>query len=155
MGDIKTLIADLEAARAELLAALEGISPEDFARTLSGGDHQSVRDALWRTGLVEDWVRRAVSLGTAGKRPAAFHPFARPDIADDLAYHVAWLEQCHRPTLALLRRLSEDELDRAFVLPEGPLSGQQTARALLRHVADQDRGLAERVRAASGAASVS
>lgn len=144
-NEIDTLEAELREAREVLLSAIDGITPEAFVREASDG--RSVRETLWHTGLMEDWARRTVSLASAGRPLPAFHTFQRPQVTSDVAHLLAWLEQCRRPTLALLRRLPEDVLHREFALPDG---GTQSGAGLLMHIAQHDRAQAARIRALRG-----
>lgn len=146
MGDIEALTADLESARASLLEALEGLTEDEFAAEVDG---RSIRETLWRVGLEEDWARRAVSKASAGHTPDAFRPLQRPGVTNTLGHLVAWLEQCRRPTLALLKRLTEHDLDREFALPDGEA---RTARGLLEQIAQRDREHAAEIGARRGAA---
>lgn len=140
MGDIGELRADLDAARADLLATLAAVTPEEFERRPppSPGDDErwSMREALWHVGLVEDWLRRVISKAMAGDAIPGYHWREPPPLAATLAYLVEWLEQSRRPTLALLARLAEDRLDEEFTLPGGEV---RTARRLLRRIALHDR----------------
>lgn len=152
-GDLERLSAELESARAELLASFEGISRAAFERVPeaddAGGDadagrRRSVRDLLWHVGLVEDWTRRTVDQGVNGRDTAPYEHRDRPAIAQAPEYLVAWLEQCHRPLRALLRRLPEDTLDRPFTITTGE---SQTPRQLLEHLAAHDREHAAQIAA--------
>ncbi len=154
-ADGRTALAEeLQAARLELLAAMEGISQDDFERPPAGASEQSeggerwaVRDVLWHVGLVEDWLRRVVSQASAGRPLDRYQVRQRPAITSEVEHLREWLDQCRRPTLALLRRLPEDHLDREFTLPEGEV---RTARRLLTHIARHDRQHAEQVRTLRG-----
>lgn len=139
MSDIDRLRVDLQGARGELLAAFEGLPQDVFERPCierSGGEPWAIRDLLWRIGLLEDWTRRAVDVGVRGAAPPVFAERPRPAIAQTPEYLGAWLEQCRRPLLALLRRLPEDALDASFVLADGEST---TARGMLAHVIAHDR----------------
>lgn len=149
MGDIEQLRIDLEAAREELLAAVEGISRVAFEREPPQAEDAadrgwSVRDVLWHVGLVEDWIRRTVAQGTEGRPTTAYAHRDRPKIAQTPEYLAEWLDQCRRPLLALLRRLPDDALDRAFTLPDG---GSRMPRRMIEHIAAHDREHAAQVRA--------
>lgn len=145
MNDIERLRADLEDARGELLAAFQGIPQDAFERPCverPTGEPWAVRDVLWHIGLVEDWTRRAVDQGVRGETPPADAPRTRPEIAQTPEYLGAWLEQCRRPLLALLRRLPEDALERSFALADGQAT---TTRRMLERVAAHDREHAEQI----------
>ncbi len=130
VSEIDQVRDDLDAALADLIASVEGMTPEVFERAVAG---DSPRDRLWRAGLVEDWTRRAVDQGVSGREVDAFHDRERPAIAQTAEYLVMWLEQCRRPMLALLRRLPDDALDREFALALGE---RTTARGLLAALAE-------------------
>jgi len=131
---------DLDAALLELIASVEGIEPEVFERPIAD---DSLRDRLWRVGLVEDWTRRAVDQGVSGREVGAFHDRERPAIAQTPDYLVMWLEQCRRPTLALLHRLPDDALDRDFALASGE---RTTARGLFATLVERQQADAAWIR---------
>lgn len=134
---------DLGRSRAELLAALDGITPQEF--------EGPVRELLWHAGLQEDWLRRAVAAAAAGRDPDAFVARPRPAIAQTVEYLIEWLSQVRRPLLALLSRLPVEQLDATVDLPpDGPVEGRLTVRELLARVVSLDRGHAEVVRVARG-----
>ncbi len=141
MGEIDRLRADLEDARAGLVAAFTDLPEATFGDTAAGGG-RSVRDLLWHAGLVEDWTRRTVDQGVRGGVPADYAERARPGIAQTPEYLGEWLEQCRRPLLALLRRLPEDALDASFALAGGETT---TARGMLERLAAHDRRHAEQI----------
>ena len=145
MGDIDRLRANLEGARDELVAAFEGISQDAFERRCierPAGEQWAIQDVLWHIGLVEDWTRRAVDLGIRGVTPTAYAERARPAIAQTPEYLGAWLEQCRRPLLVLLRRLPDDALDASFTLADGEST---TVRGMLERVIAHDREHAHRI----------
>lgn len=144
-GERAAIAEDLTAARSELLDAVRGASPAAFAG--GPGRALSARDIAWEAGLREDWARRAVALGVEGRGVEPYQPRPRPAIAQTRAYLEEWLEQCRRPTLALLRRLEDDDLDREFTLPEGEPA---TARGLLLDIARRDRQHAAQMRVQLG-----
>ena len=141
MDEIDRLRSDLDKALAGLIEGVAGIAQEAFERPR--GD-TSIRDRMWRAGLVEDWTRRAVDQGLAGREVAIMVDRDRPAIAQTPDYLITWLEQCRRPTLALLRRLSDDALDQQFTLTAGEST---RPRALLEALAGRLRDDAEQVRA--------
>jgi len=143
--DIGALEASLHEARAALLDAVDGVTEAEFAQATP--DDASIRDLLWRTGLQEDWARRTVSLASAGRPLPAFQARPRPPVTSEVSHLLAWLEQCRRPTLALLRRLTEDDLRREFTLPDGETT---TALDLLASIASHQHAHAEAVRALRG-----
>lgn len=144
MSRVDHLRTGLEAALADLISALEGIAEEAFEQAHNGS---SIRDLLWRLGLHEDWTRRAVDQGISGRPIDGFVERDRPSIAQTVEYLITWLEQCRRPTLALLRRLPEDALDREFTLATGEST---TAAQLLDALARRLHADATQVRAWRG-----
>ncbi len=148
MSELERLRADLEAARADLLASFEGLDEETFNHQpscLPSTDCAgSIGDVLWHVGLVEDWTRRTVDQGVNDRDPAPYTRRDRPAIARTPEYLREWLEQTRRPLLALLRRLPEDQLQRVFVLSNGE---QRMARRMLEQVAAHDREHAAQIRA--------
>lgn len=124
--DIAVTAARLEAALDALRAAFEGMPAEVFTSSAPG--ERSPRDLLWWAGLREDWVRRTVAAALGGRPLPAFDDRPRPAIAERADYLLTWLDQCHRPMLALLRRVPEDALDREVVLSDGAVT---TPRLLL------------------------
>jgi len=130
-----------------LCDAVVGISQEDFEAAREG---PPIRELVWRAGLVIDWTRRTVDQGVAGRDVVAFLERERPGIAQTPEYLATWIAQCHRPMLALLRRLPDDALDHEFVLATGDA---RTPRTMLSLLADELREDAERFsrwRSASG-----
>lgn len=152
MSDLDDLRTEIQAARAELLVTLDGLTPEEFTRAPAGevtteGARWPIRDVLWHVGLVEDWLRRVSGQGIEGRQIDGFNARACPALAQDVGYLIEWLEQCRRPVLALLNRIPEDALDREFTLPEGEV---RTARRLITHIARHDREHAAQIRALRG-----
>ncbi len=152
MSDLDDLRTELQAARAGLLATLDGVTPEEFMRAPAGEVTEDearwpIRDVLWHVGLVEDWLRRASGQGVEGRAVQGYHARECPALAQDVAYLVEWLDQCRRPLLALMNRIPEDALDREFTLPEGEV---RTARRLITHIARHDREHAVQIRALRG-----
>jgi uncharacterized damage-inducible protein DinB len=148
LGEIDALRDDLAASRAELLAAVEGITPEEFERRPPGEPTEAderwpVRDVLWHVGLIDDWFRRMISQAMAGKPLDRYRRFGRPPQVDTPERLVMWLEQARRPLLSLLGRLPEERLDEEFTLPEGEV---RTVRRLLTYLVRHDRVHAEQVR---------
>ena len=142
--EIDTLRADLEAARTDLLAAVEGMSAEAFVRASDAGDPRSVRDVLWEAGQVEDWSRRTIDQAVGGRAVEAFVLHPRPERLVTPDYLLAWVDQTRRPLMSLLRRLGDADLD---VEVRVPGAVPRTVRGLLGGLAADERERAERVRA--------
>ncbi|MDO9444813.1 MAG: DinB family protein [Dehalococcoidia bacterium] len=138
------LRADLEVARADLLAAVEGISAQAFVRTGEAGDPRSVRDVLWEAGQVEDWYRRTIDQAVGGRAVDAFVLHPRPERLATPDYLFAWVEQTRRPLLSLLRRLTEADLAAEV---RAPGVAPRTVQGLLERLAADEREHAKRVRA--------
>lgn len=152
MSSIDRLVAELEGARAALLASVAGTPQDVFEADVIEDDTgygTSIRDLLWHVGLFEDWTRRTIDVALRGDTPGAYVPRPRPGIAQTPEYLGEWLAQCRRPLLALLRRLPEDALDASFTLPDGQ---SVTAKGMLEQVTARDRKHAERIRSMRGCA---
>lgn len=141
---IDTLRAELEGARADLLAAVEGISADAFVRTGEADDSRSVRDLLWEAGQVEDWYRRTIDQAVGGRAMDAFVLHPRPERLATPDYLLAWVDQTRRPLLSLLRRLGDADLAAEV---RAPGAAPRTVRGLLEGLAADEREHAERVRA--------
>lgn len=149
MSETTDLQTELAAARAELLAALDGVTQEEFARRPPGPvtDDEArwpIREVLWHVGVYEDWTRRSIAQGLDGRPVAAYEARQRPAHLNTPALLLEWLEQSRRPTEVQLRRLDDADLDREF---EVPGRGPRRPRAMLGGLARHDRGHAEQVRA--------
>lgn len=141
---IDALRAELEVARADLLAAVEGTSAEAFVRAGEAGDLRSVRDLLWEAGQVEDWYRRTIDQAVGGRAVDAFVLHPRPERLATPDYLLAWVDQTRRPLLSLLRRLDDADL---AVEVRAPDAAPATVRVLLERLAADERDYAGRVRA--------
>jgi hypothetical protein len=141
---IDALRAVLEAARSDLLTAVEGMSAEAFVRAGEAGEHRSVRDLLWEVGQVEDWCRRTIDQAVGGRAVEAFVLHPRPERLVTPDYLLAWVDQTRRPLMSLLRRLDDADLD---VEVSAPGAGPRTVRGLLGGLAADERERAEQVRA--------
>ena len=140
LSEVDELRSVLDESVTELLDAIAGIPQADFETAREG---PPARDLVWRAGLVIDWTRRAVDQGTSGREVDAFLDRERPGIAQTPEYLATWIEQCHRPMLALLRRLPDDVLDRELVLATGE---ERTPRTMLSLLADELRADTKRIR---------
>ncbi len=147
LSEVDELRSALDESVAGLIDAIAGIPQADFEATHEG---PPVRDLVWRAGLVIDWTRRAVDQGSSGREVDTFLDRERPGIAQTPEYLATWIEQCHRPMLALLSRLPDDVLDRELALATGE---SRTPRTILSLLADELHADAEHIRrwrAASG-----
>ncbi|MDP2328186.1 MAG: DinB family protein [Dehalococcoidia bacterium] len=141
---LDALRAELEATRADLLAAVEGISVKAFVRAGGAGDPRSVRDVLWEAGQVEDWYRRTIDQAVGGRAVDAFVLHPRPERLATPDYLLAWVDQTRRPLLSLLRRLTDGDLE---VEVRAPGAVPRTVHGFLERLATDEREHAERVRA--------
>jgi hypothetical protein len=146
---IEALRVELEAARGELIEALEGIRQEEFVRrppgeVIEGEERWPVRDVLWHVGYSDDWTRRAVDHGLRGEAAPPFEHRRRPAYLNTPELLREWLDQSRRPTLSLMRRMRDDDLEREVRLASGR---SRRIGDLLREAAAHDREHAEQVRA--------
>ena len=134
MTDIEDLRRDLQAARADLLASLAGVTPEECHRTPPGEvtDEEQrwpIVQVLWHVGQVEDRFRRQIEQRLGG-RPILAEPFhPRPAYLTEPAQLLAWLDQSRRPTETLLRRLTDADLDLAIERPDGRVTSPRRCAA--------------------------
>ncbi|MPZ99658.1 MAG: hypothetical protein GEU80_10050 [Dehalococcoidia bacterium] len=139
---------EMAAARAELLASLEGVTQEDFVRpplgeVTEGEQRWPVRDVLWHVGLLDDWFRRMIDQARGGRAIDRFEARRCPAHLNTPELLREWLEQTRHPTLVLLEKLDAEALDRPFTLPAGE---RRTPRYLLGYLARHDREHAAQVR---------
>ncbi|MFA7249519.1 MAG: DinB family protein [Dehalococcoidia bacterium] len=149
MSDIEAIQRDLQDARAELLASLGGVTQEDLDRRPPGeitDDEQRwpIVQVLWHVGQVEDRFRRSIDQALDGRAVLADPPRARPAHLSTPPLLLQWLEQTRRPTEALLRRMTDADLDLEIVRPDG---STRTPRRFLALLVNHDRDHATQVRA--------
>ena len=149
MTEIQDIQHDLQAARAELLAALEGVTQAEFERHPPGeitDDEQRwpIVEVLWHVGLIEDRFRRIIDQGLDGRPAVADPPRPRPTHLATPALLHEWLDQSRRPTEALLRRMTDAQLDLEIPRADG---STRTPRRYLAIIANHDRDHAGQVRA--------
>lgn len=147
MTAIDDLQADLDAARADLLAALEGVPQDEFVHPppIAHEDFErlSARDLLWQDGLLEDWTRRVIVQALEGRLIDPYRPRPRPAIAEAPPYLLEWLSQTRRPLASLLARIGDGDLDRVFTLQTGEPA---SVRGVLGRFTKHERALAQHVR---------
>ncbi len=148
MSDIDNVRGDLEAARADLLDALEGVMQQEFDRRPPGeitDDEQRwpIVEILWHVGQTDDRFRRIIEQGLGGRstppdpaRPRPAHLTTPPLLHE-------WLEQSRRPTAALLRRLTDADLDFEIMRADG---STRTPRRYLELLINHDHEHATQVR---------
>lgn len=149
MGETDDLLRDLRAARAELLAAIEGITQAELDRRPPGpvtDDEQRwpAGEVLWHAGAVEDEFRLTIDQALGGRPITATRLRERPAHVTTAALLREWLDQTRRPTEVLLGRMTDADLDREFTRPDGQT---RTPRRLLTILVRHDRNHAEQVRA--------
>lgn len=145
--ELEALLTALAAARAGLLAALDGMPAETFVRHPAGPvatdeERWNVRDFLWHAGLLDDWYRLLIDQALGGRPLAAWKPGARPAHIETPELLLEWLNQTRGALLARARRLSDADLDVQFAPPD---SEPATPRRLLEHLVKQDVAHASRV----------
>ena len=147
--DLDRLRAELDDARGELLRSIDGITQEQFVRRPPGevteaDERWPVRDVLWHVGYSDDWTRRAIDHALRGEDAPRYEHRRRPAYLNTPELLREWLEQSRRPTLSLMRRMSDGDLEHEVRLADG-----RTRRVadLLRELAEHERTHAEQVRA--------
>lgn len=148
MTDLDTFRHDLQAARAELLAALDGVTQAEFDRRPPGeitDDEQRwpIVEVLWHIGQVEDRFRRQIDQRLGGRAITQEPAHPRPQHLTTPALLLEWLVQSRRPTEALLRRMQDADLDLEVVRPDG---STRTPRRFLELLVNHDRAHAQQVR---------
>ena len=136
MSDIDDIRSDLEGARADLLDALEGVTQEEFDRRPPGeitDDEQRwpIVQILWHVGQTDDRFRRIIEQGLEGRTSPPHPARPRPAHLTTPPLLLEWLEQSRRPTTALLRRLTDADLDFEMVRPDGTTRTPRRYLALL------------------------
>ena len=148
MTDLDDIERDLTAARAALLASLEGVTLEEIARRPPGpvsDDEQRwpIVEVVWHVGLTEDRFRLTIDQVISGREVTPAAPRVRPAHMTTATLLHEWLMQTRQPTEALLRRMQPADLDREYVRPDG---AKRTPRQLLAIIVQHDRDHAEQVR---------
>ncbi len=147
MREIEDLRARLEVARAELLAALEGVTQEQLVRRPPGEvttDDQrwTLREVLWHIGTVEDWIGRMASQARDEREIDGYEPLRRPAAMNTLPLLLGWLDQTRSATLRFVQGLTDEELAIEFTTPAGE---QRTVGRVLHHLAVHDAQHREQV----------
>ena len=138
---IDDLTADLEAARTAFLAALDGVTQEQFVRrppgdVSEGEDRWPIRDVCWHLGQYDDFQRRVILAASEGRALPANEPPRRPAYLNTPDLLREWLAQSRRALVVLASRLDEDTLNREF---EGAARRTMTARGILKWIAIHER----------------
>jgi hypothetical protein len=138
---IDDLVRELEAVRAEFLAALDGITQEQFVRRPpgevgEGEERWPVRDVCWHLGQYDDFQRRVILAGSEGRAVPPNQPTRRPAHLNTPDLLREWLSQSRRALIVLASHLDEDALNREF---EGSNGRALTARGILKWIAIHER----------------
>ena len=148
MTEIDDIQQELAAARAELLAALAGTTPEELDRRPAGeitDDEQRwpIVEVLWHVGVTEDRFRRTIDQALGGREITTDPPRTRPAHLTTLPLLLEWLDQSRRPTEALLRRMAPADLAIEIPRPDG---STRTPARFLAILTSHDRQHAQQVR---------
>lgn len=148
MSAVEDIRQQLDEARTELLEALDGVTPEEFAHKPvsqgEGEDHWSILEVLWHVGVTEDRFRRAIDQAVAGREVAPAPSPERPAHLTTPALLLEWIAQARRPTEALLRRMTDADLAVEIPRPDG---STRTPLRYLQILVNHDRDHAGQVRA--------
>jgi len=137
---IDGLLAELDDVRAAFLAALEGVTQEQFVRrppgeAAEGEERWPVRDVCWHLGQYDDYQRRVILAATGGRPLPENAPTKRPDYLDTPDLLREWLAQSRRALVVLVTQMDEAALNREFEGPRRTL----TARGILKWIAIHER----------------
>ena len=135
------LLAELEAVRAAFLAALDGVTQEQFVRRPpgevgEGEERWPVRDVCWHLGQYDDYQRRTILAASEGRPLPKNEPTRRPAYLNTPDLLREWLAQSRRTLVVMASRLDEETLNRDF---EGPNGRTLTARGILKWIAIHER----------------
>lgn len=138
---IDDLISGLEAVRADFLAALDGVTQEQFERrppgeVAEGEERWPIRDVCWHLGQYDDYQRRTILAASEGRPLPKNEPTQRPAHLTTPDLLREWLAQSRRTLVVLASHLDEDTLNREF---EGLNGRALTARGILKWVAIHER----------------
>lgn len=141
MALIDDLTAELETARAAFLAALDGVTQEEFVRRppgaiAEGEERWPILEVCWHLGQYDDYQRRTILAASEGRPLPANEPTKRPEYLNTPDQQREWLSQSRRALLVMASRLDEETLNREF---EGLNGRTVTARGLLRWVARHEQ----------------
>ncbi len=139
---------DLDAARAALLAQLDGLPADAFARRPPAGDDDgdlrwSIRELLWHVGDAERSWREWAEGALRGKAITRFQGQRRPAHLNRLSQLRDWIEENRAATRAFVGGLDEGTLTPLRPTP----SRERSILDMLGHLADHDREHAAQVAA--------
>ncbi|RJQ09671.1 MAG: DinB family protein [Dehalococcoidia bacterium] len=138
---IDELIAELDSAHAAFLAALDGVTQEEFERrppgeVTEGEERWPILEVCWHLGQYDDYQRRTILAATEGRPLPKNEPTKRPEYLNTPDQQREWLAQSRRALVVMASRLDEETLNREF---EGLNGRTVTARGLLRWVARHEQ----------------
>ena len=141
MALIDDLTGELEASRAAFLAALEGVTQEQFLRRPpgevgEGEERWPIRDVCWHLGQYDDYQRRTLLAASKGRPLPRNEPTRLPDYLSTPDLLREWLSQSRRTLVVMASRLDEATLNHEF---EGLNGRTTTARGILKWVATHER----------------
>lgn len=147
MALIDDLTSNLEGVRAEFLAALEGVTQEQFERRppgdiTEGEERWPIRDVCWHLGQYDDYQRRVILAATEGRPLPRNEPTNRPGYLTTPDLLREWLGQSRRALVVLASHLDDAALNREF---EGAGGRLLTARGILKWIAIHERSHIEQV----------
>ncbi len=137
MALIDDLTAELEAARAAFLAALDGVTQEEFERrppgdVTEGEERWPILDVCWHLGQYDDYQRRTILAASEGRPLPKNEPTRRPEYLNTPDQQREWLAQSRRALVVMASRMDEATLNREF---EGLNGRMLTARGILKWIA--------------------
>lgn len=138
---IDDLVAELDSARTAFLAALDGVTREQFVRRPpgevgEGEERWPIRDVCWHLGQYDDYQRRVILAASERRALPANEPTRRPAHLNTPDLLRKWLSQSRRALVVLVSRLDDDALNHEF---EGAAGRTMTARGILKWVAQHER----------------
>ncbi len=137
---------ELDAARAALLAQLDGLQPDAFARRPPASDDDgdrrwSIRELLWHVGDAERCWREWGEGALRGEPITPFRGQRRPAHLNRLPQLRDWIEENRAATRAFVGGLDEETLKPLRPTP----SRERSILDMLDHLADHDREHAAQV----------
>ncbi|MEI7924742.1 MAG: DinB family protein [Chloroflexota bacterium] len=149
MSAIDNIKHELDEARTELLEALDGVTQAEFDHKPprdndTDEDHWSILEVLWHVGVTEDRFRRTIDQALGGREVTTDPPRERPAHLETPALLIEWINQARRPTEAMLRHMSDADLQIEIPRPDG---STRTPQRYLEILVSHDRDHAGQVRA--------
>ena len=149
MSAIDNIKHELDEARTELLEALDGVTQAEFEHKPprdndTDEDHWSILEVLWHVGVTEDRFRRTIDQAVGGRDVTTDPPRERPPHLETPALLIEWIHQARRPTEAMLRHMSDADLELEIPRLDG---STRTPQRYLEILVNHDRDRAAQVRA--------